>query len=371
MRVLQDDSLLDVVGNLYEAAGAHSGFDHALDRLRQWVGADTFHLMRWNDDRGVNDLSLQSPQLLQAAAAYQAYYGNIDPRRAISAAAPVGEPVACHQHFDERFVSRSEFYQDLLLKHDARYALGLAVHKDAHSVAHLVLNHGRARGPFRVEQLDAVRRLAPTLERAYLLMQRTAGLRHAAHAGEVALDAWGKGLIALSRDAELIWCNAVARDWIGPGRLFRLQGTRLMAHGAAGARLARALAAAASGPVHWTARTVPRSPRESGQRAALTLTRSSALGIPGFYALLVQDLDRPAGVSARALADWFDLTPAQAKVASLLTQGFAAQDVAARCAVTLATVRTQIRQILERSETGNLQEFLQLAANLPRLDGTA
>jgi hypothetical protein len=31
MRVLGDDTLLDVVGHLYEAAAAPSGFDHALD----------------------------------------------------------------------------------------------------------------------------------------------------------------------------------------------------------------------------------------------------------------------------------------------------------------------------------------------------
>jgi hypothetical protein len=74
----------------------------------------------------------------------------------------VGSPVACHHHFDERFVSRSEFYQDLLLKHDARYAIGLAVRRDGRSTTHLVLHHGGARGPFRVEQLDAARRLALT-----------------------------------------------------------------------------------------------------------------------------------------------------------------------------------------------------------------
>uniref|UniRef100_D5WYU2 Transcriptional regulator, LuxR family n=1 Tax=Thiomonas intermedia (strain K12) TaxID=75379 RepID=D5WYU2_THIK1 len=361
---MREEHLLDVVGHLYEAAATESGFDQALDGLRLWLGADSFHLMRWNDASGVNDLSMQSPQLREAAAAYQAHFGKIDPRRSISAMAPVGQPVACHHHFDDRFVSRSEFYQDLLLKHDVRYAIGLAVHREQRSVAHLVLNHSAAKGPFRTEQIEALRRLAPTLARAYVLMQRTAGLRHAARGGELALNAWGRGIIVLGRGAELIWCNASARDWIGAGRLFHLHGTRLSARGSAGTRLERALAAAVNGPVHWVARSYPQSSRDRLQRAALTLTRSSVMGAPGLHALLIQNLEPPAAVPATALAEWFDLTPAQARVASLLTGGLAPQDIAVRCGVSLATVRTQIRQLLARSEAANLQEFLRLAASL-------
>ncbi len=364
---MREEHLLDVVGHLYEAAATDGGFDQALDSLRHWLGADSFHLMRWNDASGVNDLSIQSPQLREAATAYQAYFGTIDPRRSVSATAPVGQPVACHHHFDDRFVSRSEFYQDLLLRHDARYAMGLAVHRGGRRVTHLVLNHGAAKGPFSSEQIDALGRLAPTLERAYVLMQRAAGLRHAAHAGETALDAWGKGVIALGSDAELIWCNAAARDWIGAGRLFQVHGTRLSARGSGGTRLTRALAGAPGRPVHWVARSYPQSPRDRLQRAALTLLRSSALGTPGFFALLIQSLEPPPAVPSQALADWFGLTAAQARIASLLTSGLSAQHIATRCGVSLATVRTQIRQVLARSEAVNLQDFLRLAASLPVL----
>lgn len=59
---------------------------------------------------------------------YNVHYGALDPRRQL-AANRAGTVIACHHHFDKRFVSGSEFYQDFFLPIGLRYSMGASLHQ--------------------------------------------------------------------------------------------------------------------------------------------------------------------------------------------------------------------------------------------------
>lgn len=73
--------------------------------------------------------------------AYIDHYGAIDLRRKLITERADGKWVLCHEQFDERYVSQSEFYQDFLIPVGGRYVaivnlgqvnglmLGLEVHR--------------------------------------------------------------------------------------------------------------------------------------------------------------------------------------------------------------------------------------------------
>ena len=73
------------------------------------------------------------------------------------------------------------------------------------------------------------------------------------------------------------------------------------------------------------------------------------------------------------LQQLFALTAAEAGVALALAAGRSAEEIAGERAVSLPTVRTQIRQILEKTGALHLRELVRLLAALPavRPPGTA
>ncbi len=368
MRPFDLDAVLGIAGDLFESAMEPEHFGQALDAVTQWIDTDLFHLIRWHETAGEYDLSLRSPFLDKTIELYRSYYAAIDPRRPIGATAEVGEVRACHWYFDERFVSRDEFYQDYAAKHHGtRWIMGAPLHRADGDVVYLSFNGFSDRSHYSLRQIAAFRYLMPTLRRAYLLMARAEGLAQRFRAADHALEAWSKGVIALDADGRVLWHNATARGWIGPGRLFALRAGRLQGLGAAAARLRRALVEGRREPSHWVATMGPTSAPGTPQRVALTLTWAPGRpSVPRHFVLMGQTLQTDRGVSAEALRAWFDLTPAQARVAALLSHGMDAQAVSRACVVSMATVRTQIRQILGRCEVSNLQELQRLLAQLPK-----
>lgn len=81
------------------------------------------------------------------------------------------------------------------------------------------------------------------------------------------------------------------------------------------------------------------------------------LGGPGRAALL------PSG---QDLSDYFDLTPAEARVALLLCAGRVPKDAARELQVSVATVRCHVRALLEKTGTSRQTELVQLLSSLPR-----
>ncbi len=368
MLPLDVDSVPDMAAELYASASAPERFGEALGAVSRWLDADLFHLIRWNESSDAYDLSLRSP-LLDATVdgPYRSYYAAIDPRRPIGATAEVGEVRACHWYFDDRFVSRNEFYQDYAVKqHGTRWIMGAPLHRGEGNVVYFSFNMFADRDHFSLRQIAGLRYLMPTLQRAYLLMDRVEGLERNLRAADAALDAWSTGVVALDPKGRVLWHNTAARSWFGPDRLFIVRAGRLLGVGAGAARLQRALADGMVQPTHWTAR-----PRVAGwfgkaDRVALTLTRApEAGGSPPHLLLLGQPLRTANSVSAQALRAWFGLTPAQARIAALLARGLDAKSVAEACGVSMPTVRTQIRQILDRCDARSLQDLQRLLARLP------
>ena len=70
--------------------------------------------------------------------------------------------------------------------------------------------------------------------------------------------------------------------------------------------------------------------------------------------------------SGQDLRQYFDLTPAESKVALLLCAGHAPKAVARELQVTLPTVRSHVRALLEKTGTSRQTQLIQLLSSLPR-----
>lgn len=104
-----------LVGELYDAALRPEQWTDTLNGVTKWVGGDCFHFLGWDANIGAPRFSMAShADFTDGLKGYAAYYGSVDPRRQLAAALEPGELMICHHHFNQRYVARSEYYQDFL-----------------------------------------------------------------------------------------------------------------------------------------------------------------------------------------------------------------------------------------------------------------
>jgi DNA-binding CsgD family transcriptional regulator len=81
----------------------------------------------------------------------------------------------------------------------------------------------------------------------------------------------------------------------------------------------------------------------------------------------VTDLSQTPAAAEKDLRLIFALSPAEANVAALLARGCDVEEIAAERGTSIATVRTQIRQVFQKTEVSRIGELVSLVANINRL----
>ncbi len=104
--------------------------------------------------------------------------------------------------------------------------------------------------------------------------------------------------------------------------------------------------------------------------APLPTVRGFASGTRRLALIVIGGPARPERLpSGQDLRQYFDLTPAEAKVALLLCAGHVPKAVARQLQVSIPTVRSHLRALLEKTGTSRQTELIQLLSSLPRTGG--
>jgi DNA-binding CsgD family transcriptional regulator len=389
-----------LIGDLYDSVLNPAGFADTLGQLDKWFGSSFCHLLVWNEHDDAHHTSIfTEPDFLSASVPYAAYYGNIDPRREMMERLPVGSVFACHDHFDERFVSRSEFYQDLIIPLGARYILLSRFLGEDGLGAYIVFNHLKDQGAFSAEQRAHMQRLAAHLGRVFRMMKQSERTRAAMHAGEAALDTSDQGVFTLAAGERIVFANRCARQMLKSGRWLTGRGNTLRARSASDAgrlaaafarvrlsRRAETLALHAQGghpltPADRQIVTVLPAPAVGFAPGEAIVPEAGITGIgaaaPPRDALLLDRVElvvlvsaqrRQASASATQLGLLFDLTPAEARLAAQLAKGVAVDEYASNQGVSVATVRTQVRSLLAKTGEKRLQDLTRMLSMVPACD---
>lgn len=381
-----------LIGDLYESVLNPAGFADTLRQLDKWFGSSFCHLLVWNERGDAHHTSIfTEPDFLSASQPYASYYGNIDPRREMMERLPVGSVFACHDHFDERFVSRSEFYQDLIIPLGARYILLSRFLKEDGMGAYIVFNHLKDQGAFSAEQRTSMQRLAVHLQRVFRMMKRSEETRTAMHAGETALDVSEQAVFTLAASDRIVFVNRTARRLLTSGRWLTGRGDTLRAsHAGDAAKLAAAFARVRLSRRPETlalrAQSLPLTP--AGTQIVTVLPAPAnglapAEAIDGSHAqtraqqhddlmlnhaeliVLVSAQRRQTSASPSQLHDLFGLTAAEARLAAELAKGVSVDEYASATGISVATVRTQVRSLLVKTGERRLQDLARMLSTLP------
>ena len=272
----------------------------------------------------------------------------------------------------DRSPAGTNFYSDYLDPRKCAHRLCRVVGRHGHKVSYLTMHRGHRARAFDDADRAFLQRLAPHVERA-LTLQRRVVHGYAEH------DALAGVLDILPFAALLVDCEARPITLNGPAErlLARNDGLALTNGRVAAAarlqhdRLIRLIANAAN--------TSGREREASGSTAiarpsgrlplVLMVSPLHRSVLPnadpgcGIAAILVKDPEANSKVSADELSAVYGLTPAEARVAALIVNGFCLIDVTHKLGISKNTARSHMKRIYAKTGVQRAAELVRLVAN--------
>lgn len=360
-----------LIGDLYEAALQRDGFLDVFQTVVEALGATGFHMFSWDPERNAPHLAAYTsdPHWDSVVALYDQYYGALDPRREVVAKAAIGEFQFCQDYLSETDVARSEFYQDFHIPTGFRYLTGARLSRIGSDDILLGLLRANDRLAYSDRERQGINGMAPHLQRAINLWMDARVLHRDAAVGSEMMAQLGVAVFALDGATKVVFANPSAETMLRATACLKLSHGRLSATVATeNARLQAAIARAAKS----------RQGESLALRPAPGLQPEVFLGIsrlPGCdtrmafghaeILVTVRRRGQVPRVRARQLQQAFGLTAAEAAVGEALIGGKTPDEYAAAAGVSVATVRTQLRAIFEKTGTRSQAEAVGAMLYLP------
>ena len=307
-----------------------------------------------------------------AAERYQAYYGAIDPRVSLARSNRPGDIVFCQAHFDDRFVSRNEFYQDFLLPEGLRYCFGASAYRSENADFLVGLMRGPERGKFDDASQLALKRLMPHLSSSLKLMTILEEKLVIGQASSIALETSGTAIIVVDRLARIRHANRIAEELLLPGEVIQVRGGRVkLAEEAAQQRFETCLARCmASGkPEMLIFLSCPE--RQSRHTMILVKPHKQSLFsgmVQGDRVIcLIAPLDPRRVATVQQLMSLFGFTPAEARLAKAIGIGETLEVYAENNGLKVSTVRYQLKSVFAKTGAGRQSDLVRLISGIPAM----
>jgi len=261
----------------------------------------------------------------------------------------------------EEFV-RTPIYNELCAPLGLRWVAGVKV-AAGDDVWCLAIQRSEDEGPFAPQDVRRLSALSRSLSAA-AATARAFGFARA----EAALDAFemsGSAVVLFDRCGEVFRLNNAAQRLIGED--LQIVRNRLVSRNQdATAALERALHAVIWRPDDGSLQPPVSFPREEGYPILAYVSRLSGIAADCFapcqvVAVLV-DLEARVRLVERDLMSVFNLTPAEARLASRLSGGDSIEEIAAELHISYETTRKQLKSIFHKTNTNRQAQLVALLA---------
>jgi DNA-binding CsgD family transcriptional regulator len=363
-----------LIGHLYDALLHPEGLPEAITRMVQTFEGDTCHLVGWQGAQRAPSLSMLIGMHNPSLPHYVAHYAPMDPRRErVLNKYATGQVMACHEEFDARFVSGSEFYQDYLLPMGLHYTLASTVIRDESGLMQVAFQRFKGREPFSQEDKQRFARLMPHLQRVLRLTARLQQQAGQLAGAESALGACSVATVITNAHGRICHANSLAEALLQRGRpLMSLQGHLRLSAPRMNEWLLHSLQAVQrSGlPANQLIEVGPLGDRYSLTVMPLPPGHAPAYwlqdgGPHGELLCLISPLDRRRLATAKQLMDTFQLTAAEARLARALMAGQTLEQHAQAEGIQRSTVKTQLGRLMDKIGKNRQSELVRILSAMP------
>lgn len=347
------------ISGVYAAAAGRLGWHAALSEVARALDLWAVQVLGVDTRTGRLVFSSYGGATPQTSLDYLRYYSTVDPRMSVGMATPAAQWMHCHEHFDDAYVERSEFYQDFLIPHGGRYVSATKLIEDDDVQFILALVRGTGKLPFGPADGPALARMKQHCTEAFRNLVHVRDTLAELEMARGLLGDFGHPMLLVD-EAGAIWhANDAARVVLAQrDPVAEENGSLVCVHRGGHAALAQALQAqqgpaqAGTGPQRRRTVALPTADGRRFLAFVSTVDPQAAMGALGITArtLVILHDTREAQVALNPMivGECFGLTPAEARVAVHIANGKTVQAIAQQHGATVATVRSQLGSAMEK-----------------------
>lgn len=359
----------DLLDRIYESVLEPDVWDEVLRRLADELGAEGGALI-WqniysNDAEGI--FARTDPEAVALFAGHFATRNPLRPtaaevRQRIKAWKP--RIVLDEERLPKAEFVKTEFYNDFFRRFDFHSSAAIGLELDGDHAGTLDFLKSRRAGEFNSENLELIRECQPHLSRAFKLC-RNLGTTHVAAGSSFAkaFDDWVQGVLVLTANRRVLYCNAAGDALARVGTATRIVNERLsLVDNVADERFEVRLRMAFDPDQSRRMAGFVAAPRaDDGLALSVSVTplraeRHQMFSQPGVL-VTVTDPARELVLSPQKLRDVFGLTATEIKVAIGLFGGRPSGAVADELGISVNTVRNHLARILDKTHSSGQAEL--------------
>lgn len=284
--------------------------------------------------------------------------------------------VHCRMGISEEELHDSRVYKEVLSKGGVEYSMGINLEEQDHSLSYFVVLRGENQPPFNDDDCDLMDRLMPHLRRVLLLQSKVGKIEFDKHLVDDALDSMGVGIAIIDGNCSIEFANHCAKLILSEDDgIKELNGSLVASKG-----VSKVISSCAQ-KIITQAKTGNNSPGE-----ALTINRPSGLDpyivfISSFwgnhvrygwahvkepYALLiVRDPNHSSETRLEILSRVYGLTPSQARIATMLSDGLSIKDAAQECGIAESSARQYTKMVYQKMGVRRQGDMIRKILSLP------
>jgi len=360
-----------LLGSIYDAAGDATRWAPLIERLAAHTKSTSAALVIQAFDEGLYAISNSWRVPEEFVRDYREHYHSLDVWAEVVVPNPNKYPggYVCTSESlcPLPRLKEKEFYNDHLVRGGIEHALLGLVENSESCVAAVALYRDKSRVQFGELELKMLRFLAPHLRRAFGLYRRFSALKSRTEGVESALDMLPAGVIFFDCKGEIVLTNRSAavclaeRDGLLVARS-RLR-AEVTAESSALQKTIQQAAATSSGNGVWAGGIIVVSRRARPPlQVQISPIRNSTVPVSGNVAAVafINDPLRTQRPAQEILKAVYGLSPAECRVAALLTDGKSPREICDSVGVTQNTVRSQIKSIFSKTGVNRQSELVRL-----------
>lgn len=319
----------------------------------------------------------------EAMDAYTAYYYQFDPSRPFADRLGVGDWYIDHRDVSEDVMRASPFYGEFLRGLDVSSVMSCLIDRHPAYEVYLTLQRPLDGEGYAEEDARALDWAIPHLREAVAMRERMQELAGRSRLSEGVLDRLPFGVVIFDAGGKPLLANLSGEPWVrrlmpvatvGPGDNAPLHGNGN--GGADGWRFSRPFAEvmrAVSAPGALQPAQGIQATGADGRAAQIVILAltPSAQGMPGMESqtvlVAIHDHQGTPRAMPALLRELYSLTPAETRLAALLTQGVGLPDACAQLGIKRETSRTQLKSIFSKTRTGTQAQLAHLLTRLSML----
>jgi len=368
---VSEDSVLGLVGMVYDAALDERKWPLFLETFARAVGGDSSLLLSTDDEAGAADFVASVGFDPAWQSAYRQHFVKLDYLTPSLYQFKVGEVRSSDQVFSLSEQRKTEFFNDFTIPQDKVHALGALLIKDGNHSLLFAAQRGKRAGEFGEEEARLLGILAPHVARAVQVHRKISSVTAAKELAFGALDHLRVGVVVTNSLGAPLFFNRAAEGMLSPGNGISIRHDRLaLSTPEKTAQLQKLIAGAAQG-IHGVACGGDLRialPHSGGFLHCLVTPVSLEFSARWDVALpsgcVAVFLSKPSGLqlSPERLAVLYEITPAEARLAAMLAACQSVEQAAESLGITVQTARSQLKAVFAKTGVHSQSELLMLLA---------